>query len=231
MFSTTTNIDIQVRYSVREKNWNLILCSALQIEFPSVTVCNQNRIKCTNLEVRMNECSNGTATNCSNLKELETIWNMTQCGRKILSEKGADSGASDGITVSSEDNVLTGNDNEGSSVSGSGVLSRNNAEEESSDESCSETATTASRTNTGSGIGRKKRQVLGSNIQRGFGFSSLGSLGSNILRSQPAAVDAEYEFLAIYMSLPESERKAIGHDFEGMFKSCIFEGVDCLDPR
>ena len=179
----------------------------------------------------MNECSNGTATNCSNLKELETIWNMTQCGRKILSEKGADSGASDGITVSSEDNVLTGNDNEGSSVSGSGVLSRNNAEEESSDESCSETATTASRTNTGSGIGRKKRQVLGSNIQRGFGFSSLGSLGSNILRSQPAAVDAEYEFLAIYMSLPESERKAIGHDFEGMFKSCIFEGVDCLDPR
>ena len=190
----------------------------------------------------MNECSNGTATNCSNLKELETIWNMTQCGRKILSEgsstaKGADSGASDGITVSSEDNVLTGNDNEGSSVSGSGVLSRNNAEEESSDESCSETATTASRTNAegqnsaGSGIGRKKRQVLGSNIQRGFGFSSLGSLGSNILRSQPAAVDAEYEFLAIYMSLPESERKAIGHDFEGMFKSCIFEGVDCLDPR
>ena len=179
----------------------------------------------------MNECSNGTATNCSNLKELETIWNMTQCGRKILSEKGADSGASDGITVSSEDNVLTGNDNEGSSVSGSGVLSRNNAEEESSDESCSETATTASRTNTGSGIGRKKRQVLGSNIQRGFGFSSLGSLGSNILRSQPATVDAEYEFLAIYMSLPESERKAIGHDFEGMFKSCIFEGVDCLDPR
>ena len=179
----------------------------------------------------MEECSNGTATNCSNLEELETIWNMTQCGRKILSEKGADSGASDGITVSSEDNVLTGNDNEGSSVSGSGVLSRNNAEEESSDESCSETATTASRTNTGSGIGRKKRQVLGSNIQRGFGFSSLGSLGSNILRSQPAAVDAEYEFLAIYMSLPESERKAIGHDFEGMFKSCIFEGVDCLDPR
>ena len=39
--------------------------------------------------------------------------------------------------------------------------------------------------------------------------------------------DAEYEFLAIYMGLPESERKAIGHDFEGMFKS--FEGVDCLD--
>ena len=109
----------------------------------------------------MNECSKGTATNCSNLEELETIWNMTQCGRKILSEKGADSGASDGITVSSEDNVLTGNDNEGSSVSGSGVLSRNNAEEESSDESCSETATTASRTNAegqnsaGSGIGRK----------------------------------------------------------------------------
>ena len=190
----------------------------------------------------MNECSNGTATNCSNLEELETIWNMTQCGRKILSEgtstaKGADSGASDGITVSSEDNVLTGNDNEGSSVSGSGVLSRNNAEEESSDESSSESTTTASLTNVGqnsvgSRIGRKKRQVLGSNIgSGGFGFSSGGSFGSNSLRSQPAAVDAEYEFLAIYMSLPEIERKAIGHDFKGMFKSCTFEGVDCLDKR
>ena len=189
----------------------------------------------------MNECSNGTATNCSNLKELETIWNMTQCGRKILSEgsstaKGVDSGASDGIRVSSEDNVLTGNDNEGSSVSGSGVLSRNNAEEESSDESSSESKTTASLSNAvgqnsaGSRIGRKKRQVFGSNSATGsFGFSSGGSFGSS--RSQPAAVDAEYEFLAIYMSLPEIERMAIGHDFEGMFKSCIFEGVDCLDPR
>ena len=60
---------------------------------------------------------------------------------------------------------------------------------------------------------------------------SRGSFGSNSFRNQLAAVDAEYEFLAIYMGLPESERKAIGHDFEGMFKSCIFEGVDCLDGR
>ena len=167
----------------------------------------------------MEMCSNGTATNCSHLTQLETIWNMTQCGRKWVdtaTAKGASSGVSDG---------KTGNDNEGSTVSGS------NAEE-----SADTNTTTASLTNAvgknsaGSRIGRKKRQVFRSNSATGsFGFSSGGSFGSS--RSQPAAVDAEYEFLAIYMSLPEIERMAIGHDFEGMFKSCIFEGVDCLDPR
>ena len=182
----------------------------------------------------MEMCSNGTATNCSHLTQLETIWNMTQCGRKWVdtaTAKGASSGVSDGKTVLSGDNVLTGNDNEGSTASGSSVLSGNNAEE-----STDISTTTASLTNAvgqnsaGSRIGRKKRQVFGSNIGGGsFGFSSGGSFGSS--RSQPAAVDAEYEFLAIYMSLPEIERMAIGHDFEGMFKSCIFEGVDCLDQR
>ena len=49
--------------------------------------------------------------------------------------------------------------------------------------------------------------------------------------NRPATVDAEYEFLAIFMGLPELDRRAIGHDFEGMFKQCIFEGVDCLDER
>ena len=176
----------------------------------------------------MEMCSNGTATNCSHLTQLETIWNMTQCGRKWVdtaTAKGASSGVSEGKTVLSKDNVLTKNDNEGSTVSGS------NAEE-----SADTSTTTASLTNAvgqnsaGSRIGRKKRQVFRSNSATGsFGFSSGGSFGSS--RSQPAAVDAEYEFLAIYMSLPEIERMAIGHDFEGMFKSCIFEGVDCLDPR
>ena len=183
----------------------------------------------------MEECSNGTATNCSSLTQLETIWNMTQCGRKSSSESsananGANLGVSDGKTVLSRDNA--GNDKQRTTVSGGSLLSRNNAEEESSDGSSSENTTTASLSNVvgqsslGSRIGREKRQILGSNIG-----GSRGSFGSNIPRNQPASVDAEYKFLALYMSLPELERMAIGHDFEGMFKSCIFEGVDCLDER
>ena len=202
-----------------------------------MTVCNQNRIKCSNLEVRLEECSNGTATDCSSLTQLETIWNMTQCGRKILSgsnaAEGGTSGVSDGKTGDS-----------GSASSGSNVVSGNNAkEEEASDESksqgsSSESTTTASNTNgvvqnsLGTQVGRGKRQVLGSNSGGSFGFSSGGSFGSNSFRNQqPAAVDAEYEFLATYMGLPEHERQAIGHDFKGMFKSCTFEGVNCLDKR
>ena len=180
-------------------------------------------------------CSNGTATDCSSLTQLQTIWNMTQCGRKILSGSSSAEGASgvnDGNTADSE-----------SATSRSSVTSGKNAKEEASDGtesevSSSESTTTASpsngsgRNSLGTQNGRKKRQVLGSNIGGNFGFISGGSLGSNSFRSQqPAAVDAEYEFLAIYMGLPEHERKAIGHDFEGMFKSCTFEGVDCLDKR
>ena len=181
-------------------------------------------------------CSNGTATDCSSLTQLETLWNMTQCGRKILSGNSAAGGGTSGVS-----DGKTGDS--GSASSGSNVLSGNNAkEEEASDESksqgsSSESTTTASNTNgvvqnsLGTQVGRGKRQVLGSNSGGSFGFSSGGSFGSNSFRNQPAAVDAEYEFLAIYMGLPELERKAIGHDFEGMFKSCIFEGVDCLDGR
>ena len=158
-----------------------------------MTVCNQNRIKCSKLETRMEECSNGT--NCSSLTQLETIWNMTQCGRKVSS----------GSTAS-----------EGSAAS---------SEEDSSQLSSSETTATAASSAkdsiSGRG-GRKKRGVFGSSSNR----TSFGSS-----RSQPANVDAEYEFLAIFMGLPEVERMAIGHDFDGMFKGCTFEGVDCLDKR
>ena len=176
-----------------------------------MTVCNQNRIKCSNLEVRLEECSNGTDTDCSSLTQLETIWNMIQCGRNILSGSSSAEGGISGVS-----NGKTGDS--GSVASGSNVDSGNNAKDETSEESksegsSSESTTTASNTNgagqnsLGSRTGRKKRQVFGS------------------------AVDAEYEFLAIYMGLPEHERKAIGHDFEGMFKSCTFQGVDCLDRR
>ena len=76
----------------------------------------------------------------------------------------------------------------------------------------------------GGQLGRKKRGIVGSG-------SILSNRGGVQALSRPATVDAEYEFLAIYMGLPERDRMAVGHDFEGMFKQCIFEGVDCLDER
>ena len=41
--------------------------------------------------------------------------------------------------------------------------------------------------------------------------------------------DAELEFLYQYMSLSETNRIAIGHQFSDFFKECTFGGVDCLN--
>ena len=79
----------------------------------------------------------------------------------------------------------------------------------------------------GGRLGRKKRGIFGS----GSILSNRGGVQAGSFMSRPATVDAEYEFLAIYMGLSERDRMAVGHDFEGMFKQCIFEGVDCLDER
>ena len=45
---------------------------------------------------------------------------------------------------------------------------------------------------------------------------------------QPAAVANEMEFLRNFMSLDESERILIGHDFKSFIKGCTFRGKNCL---
>ena len=49
--------------------------------------------------------------------------------------------------------------------------------------------------------------------------------------SVPQSVEGEYKFLKYFMSVPESVRKQIGHQFEPFIKECTFRGRDCLDER
>ena len=142
---------------------------------------------------------------------------MTQCGRSgIASWNRATEGTSLGTNVASS----------------GGEARVSAAEEDTSQEnesqSSSSTSSKIGENPIGGGkLGRKKRGIVGS----GSILSNRGGVQAGSFLSRPATVDAEYEFLAIFMGLPERDRMAIGHDFEGMFKQCIFEGIDCLDER
>ena len=46
---------------------------------------------------------------------------------------------------------------------------------------------------------------------------------------QSQAAKDEAEFVMQYMTLSETIRKMIGHDFESFLKMCTFRGSDCLD--
>ena len=47
----------------------------------------------------------------------------------------------------------------------------------------------------------------------------------------PSYVESEYTFVSEYMSLQETTRRSIGHDFYSLIKSCTFRGKDCLHIR
>ena len=47
----------------------------------------------------------------------------------------------------------------------------------------------------------------------------------------PSYLESEYDFLDPFMSLTETERRSIGHDFDSFIKSCTFRGKDCLNIR
>ena len=47
----------------------------------------------------------------------------------------------------------------------------------------------------------------------------------------PSDLLAEYQFLDFFMSLNESVRRTIGHDFISFIKSCTFRGKDCTNIR
>ena len=51
------------------------------------------------------------------------------------------------------------------------------------------------------------------------------------LGDMPTNLRAQYQFLALYMSLNEKVRLLIGHQFEDFIKECTFLGSDCLDIR
>ena len=47
----------------------------------------------------------------------------------------------------------------------------------------------------------------------------------------PEDAEAENEFLSRYMSLPESLRLKIGHQFPSFVKYCTFRSRNCLNER
>ena len=51
------------------------------------------------------------------------------------------------------------------------------------------------------------------------------------LGDTPDFLTTEYEFLEYYMSLNESIRLMIGHQFSDFIMACTFSGSDCLNIR
>ena len=47
----------------------------------------------------------------------------------------------------------------------------------------------------------------------------------------PDYLESEYTFLAEFMTLNETMRRSIGHQFDSFIKSCTFRGKDCLNTR
>ena len=161
---------------------------------------------------------------------------MTHCGRSgIASGNRAIEGTSLGTSVASSVGAAgdVTDQNEGTSSIGRSDSARVSAavedtsQKNESQSSSSTSSEIGENSITGGRLGRKKRGVAGSESI----LSNKGGVQAGSFLSQSAMVDAEYEFLAIYMGLPERDRMAVGHDFEGMFKQYIFEGVDCLDER
>ena len=155
---------------------------------------------------------------------------MTQCGRSgIVSGNRAGEGTSLGTSVASSGGAAgdVTDQNEGTSSIGRSDSARVSAAEEDTSQDNESQSSSSTSSGNGGRLGRKKRGIVGI----GSILSNRGGVQAGSFLSRPATVDAEYEFLAIYMGLAERDRMAVGHDFEGMFKQCIFEGVDCLDER
>ena len=81
---------------------------------------------------------------------------------------------------------------------------------------------------TGTVSGRSKRQAPGPGPGPGPapGGDSMGPPGET-----PVYLESEYTFLAKFMTLNETIRRSIGHQFESFIKSCTFRGKDCLNTR
>ena len=74
---------------------------------------------------------------------------------------------------------------------------------------------------------RRKRQSPGGGPGLGLGpGDSMGPPGET-----PVYLESEYSFLAEFMTLNETMRRLIGHQFESFIKSCTFRGKDCLNAR
>ena len=72
----------------------------------------------------------------------------------------------------------------------------------------------------------KRQAVAGGPAGSGETPEPLGPPGDT-----PVYLEAEYIFLAEYMSLNRSIRSLIGHEFQSFIKSCTFRGKDCLNNR
>ena len=74
---------------------------------------------------------------------------------------------------------------------------------------------------------RRKRQAPDPRLGPGPGLGeSMGPPGET-----PDYLESEYTFLAEFMTLNETMRRSIGHQFDSFIKSCTFRGKDCLNTR
>ena len=149
-----------------------------QVDFPAVTICNQNRVNCTGLELLIEECEENVTT-CINETYFEIIEDIfLLCNATDLQDP-------------SEEEIYPG--------SGSGGSNQGPK-------------------------GRKKRNVGPIPDEKDSDdFDEQGDI--------PEDAEAENEFLSRYMSLPESLRLKIGHQFPSFVKYCTFRSRNCLNER
>lgn len=178
-----------------------------KVEFPGVTVCNQNRVNCENLLSTICSCLNdtiecttndtdtmnniaalGDCTNNKFTKELDW-WNDAPCN-KGKGVKPANNGAA---------SPVRGKRNSGGSRNGG----------------------------RGNGLYGENRQGESNGQKQGSQPVDRNRVFDN--KARPEQVEAEWIFVHQFMSLNENLRKRIGHSFDSFVKSCIFRGKDCTD--
>ena len=76
---------------------------------------------------------------------------------------------------------------------------------------------------------RRKRQAPGGGPGPGPGPGQGDNMGPP--GETPVYLESEYTFLAKFMTLNETMRRSIGHQFDSFIKSCTFRGKDCLNAR
>ena len=75
---------------------------------------------------------------------------------------------------------------------------------------------------------RQKRQIINVRPSEDEGEDEDGNCKTC---SVPTYLDTEYTFLQVFMSLEETERFLIGHNFTGLVKSCTFSAKNPLKPN
>ena len=213
----------------------------LQVEFPAVTVCNQNRVNCDNLLGIMCQCLNVTYGCDEDIRSLNKIANFGSCFKEPNGDAIIPSCCND---LENDINNCK-NDTEGCSEKEIKDLE---------DKYCLLQCDTDKCVIKEQEAKDGTEQILQKKVRRKREFDDGGRdsgpcpqgppphgrpppFGDPCSPNQedwqveppPESIQKEWEFIDEYMSLSRELRKDIGHSFQDFVKSCIFRGKNCTN--